>query len=123
MLDSMKPSVEDCRTEIARLVAAANEGGESDSYGGKRQSTRVSEPLQLEMTSDPTKLHGGWPVSMHNISEGGFALWSKRKLEQKTVVYVREFMEDNSAPWLPARVTHCTVGIRGFLIGAAFVLD
>ncbi|MGB2984898.1 MAG: PilZ domain-containing protein, partial [Phycisphaerae bacterium] len=61
-----------------------------------------------------------WPAIMHNISEGGFAFWSKRQLRQDGSVYVREFSADNSAPWLPACVTHCTVGIKGYLIGAAF---
>lgn len=110
------------RHEIARLISIA-QGGEADYYAGKRGTKRVAEGLQLEMTaSDPSAGGPCSAVSMHNISEGGFAFWSRRKLEKRTSLFVREFSKDNSRPWLPAHVTHCTVGIRGFLIGAAFDL-
>ena len=123
MLDESAQSKVDYRREVDRLINAAGEGGEADWYGGKRHSTRVSEPIQLEVCEDLQVPGKSWPVSMHNISAGGFALWSKRKVEPKKRLYVREFTEYGSATWLPAYVTHCTVGIRGFLIGAAFIFD
>ncbi len=109
------------RSEIARLVAAASELGAADSYDGKRDDIRVADGLQLEVR---TNLAGpSAAVSMQNVSEGGFAFWSKTKMAQRDTLFVRQFSEDNSRPWLPAQVTHCTVGIRGFLIGAAFNVE
>ncbi len=109
------------RSEIARIVAAARELGEPDSYGGKRDGVRISDGLQLEVRTNPTGRSTA--VSMHNVSEGGFAFWSKTKMTQRDTLFVRQFSEDNSRPWLPAQVTHCTVGIRGFLIGVVFNVE
>ena len=65
-------------------------------------------------------MEGGWPVTMHNVSDSGFALWSRKELYRRTTIYVREFSEDNSRPWLRALVTHRTRGILGYLLGAKF---
>lgn len=109
------------KNEIARLVAAAKELGEADAYDGKREQVRVTDGLQLEVR---TNLAGpSAAVSMQNVSDGGFAFWSKTKMFQRDTLFVRQFSEDNACPWLPAQVTHCTVGIRGFLIGAAFIVE
>lgn len=113
------PPVNDQR-EINRLVVTAGEDGAPDEYAGKRDSTRFAVGMRLDVSTDPDVPSCTWPAIMHNISEGGFAFWSKRQLRQDGSVYVREFSADNSAPWLPACVTHCTVGIKGYLIGAAF---
>lgn len=109
------------KREIQRLVEDAKEGGEADHYTGKRQTMRFNAGMMLEATLDP-KLPAGsrWPLTMHNVSEGGFGFWSKRKLEIGDMLYVRAFTPDESGRWLAARVTHCTVGIRGFLVGVAF---
>jgi hypothetical protein len=106
--------------EIARLVATAGEQGEADSYAGKRQFTRFTEGMRLDVTLNPTEPTGSWGVYMHNVSDGGFAFWSKKEVLARTTLFVREYTDDNSQGWLPAKVTHCTVGIRGFLVGAAF---
>lgn len=76
--------------------------------------------MQLDVTTDAADDSCAWPVTMHDISDRGFAFWSKRRLRNGACIFVREFSADNSSPWLPARVTHCTVGIRGYLIGAEF---
>ena len=102
---------------VAQLVESAADG-EVDSYAGKRHNARITEGVQLEVTEDLR----GKPVavSMHNVSDTGCAFWIKRKLDVHSLLYVRQFTQDNSAAWMPARVTHCTQGIRGFLVGAAF---
>ncbi len=108
-------------TEIARLVTLAGQEGEADNYPGKRDATRYADALQLEVTMNPECPSDSWGVSMQDISTGGLSFWSKRKIAQRTDVWVREFSSDNKGLWMPARVTHCTIGIRGHLIGAAFV--
>ena len=106
--------------QIARLVETAGQSGEADQYAGKRHFTRFAEGMRLEVTLNPAQPSGAWGVYMHNVSDGGFAFWSKKEVPARTTMYVREYAEDNSQGWLKARVTHCTVGIRGFLVGAAF---
>jgi hypothetical protein len=106
--------------EIARLVTTASEDGLGDDHAGQRTSTRFAAGMRLDVTTDPAVPSCTWPVIMHNVSGGGFAFWSKRQLRHSGEIWVREFSSDNSMPWLPAHVTHCTVGIRGYLVGAQF---
>jgi hypothetical protein len=107
----------DCKS-VARLIQSAADCGEVDTYAGKRHTARVSEGVQLEVTEDLSQK--SFAVSMHNVSETGCAFWIKRKMEIHTPLFLREFTPDDSAPWVPACVTHCTQGIRGFLIGVSF---
>jgi hypothetical protein len=102
---------------VERLVRMAAEG-EVDHYAGKRREPRISEGVQLELIEDFDQKPV--PISMHNISTTGCAFWIKRKLEMHTTLFVRQFTEDNSAPWIPGYVTHCTQGIRGHLVGVMF---
>ena len=113
-----KPSTDE--NEIQRMVLAATATGERDHYSGKRHANRITEGIQLEATDDSSKASAPMAVTMHNVSNGGCAFWCKRELEVRSRLYLREFLEDNSSPWLPAQVIHCTQGIRGFLIGVAF---
>ena len=110
------------RAEIFRLVATARRHGDTDAYTGKRRSARVAEGMQLEVTMNPDDPSAAWAVSMHDVSKGGVAFWSKRDVQPYTCIYVREFSSGSNRLWLPARVRHRTVGIRGYLIGAAFGL-
>jgi len=108
-------------SEIGRLIEAVRSGGDADAYAGKRHATRFAEGIVLELTTDPARPDRTQTVYMHNMSEGGFAFWSRHRIEMRTSIHVRELAEQPGArPWLPAQVTHCTVGIRGFLIGARF---
>lgn len=107
----------DCKS-VSKLIQSAADCGEVDTYAGKRHTARVSEGVQLEVTEDLSQK--AVAVSMHNVSETGCAFWMRRKLEIHTLLYVREFTADDSSPWMPARVTHCTQGIRGHLIGVSF---
>jgi len=106
------------KAEVRRLVSNAESSGEHDA--GKRNSIRFAEGMQLEVTDDPSKRSVPMAVTMHNASDGGCAFWLKRKLELRSRLFLREFSADNSLPWLPGHVTHCTQGIRGFLIGVSF---
>lgn len=106
--------------EIARLIDAARMYGVPDAYAGKRQESRVTDAMQLEVTMDPNKPSGAWPVAMNDVSDSGVSFWSRHDVSLGIAVYVREFSADNSRSWLPVRVRHRTMGIRGYLIGTSF---
>ena len=108
------------QSEIERLLRAAGQYGEADSYAGKRHAVRVVEGLQLEVTTDSRDLSAAWAVAMQNVSGGGIAFWSRRDIRERTAIHIREFSPDTPHTWIPARVRHSTVGIRGHLIGASF---
>lgn len=109
--------------ETARLLRLAGREGVADYYAGKRSFTRFAVGMLIEITTDPASASACQPATLHNISDGGFAYWSKRPAPIKTRIYAREFSEENSRLWLPAQVMHCTTGIRGFLIGARIECD
>ena len=102
------------------LVTSAQEQGEPDRYTGKRHWMRFSAGMRLEITTDPAKPTASVHVTMQNVSDGGFAFWSKRDLPLYTPLFVREFSTDGDREWVAAKVRHCTVGIRGYLIGGEF---
>jgi hypothetical protein len=117
-----KDSSGNSEREITRLVSSAETEGEPVGIGGHRDATRFAVGMQLDVSTDPQVPSCTWPVTMHNISQGGFAFWSKRQLRVGSVLWVREFSADNSKPWIGAEVTHCTVGIRGYLVGGRFAV-
>jgi hypothetical protein len=106
--------------DVARFVVNAGQDGTPDSYSGKRKSTRFSEGVMLDVTTDPGRTSASLLVYMHNVSDGGFGFWSRKKVPARTVLFVREHSEEDDAPWVQAQVTHCTFGLRGFLVGASF---
>jgi signal transduction histidine kinase/CheY-like chemotaxis protein len=106
--------------EIARLVNRARTEGEPDHFSGKRRWTRYKLGLRLEITTGTGRPEETWGVTMHNISGGGFGFWSRRPLNEYDQVFVREWSETEPTEWLPACITHCTVGLQGYLIGARF---
>lgn len=106
--------------EIARWVSNAEQNGEFDHYAGKRHSTRFIEGMLLQVTVNPAVTSGSWNVYMHNVSDGGFAFWSKKEVRARAPLYVRDAAADGNSGWIEAWVTHCTRGIRGFLVGASF---
>ena len=108
------------KQKVARFVASTGRDGAPDPYSGKRQSTRFSEGIALDVTTDPERPSAGLTVYMHNVSDGGFAFWSRMKIMPRTALFVREYSDDGSNPWVQAYVTHCTLGLRGFLIGTSF---
>lgn len=109
------------RREIERLVHTASTDGERDDHAGRREVVRFAVGMRLDVTTNPGDEAVIQPVTMHNISEHGFAFWIKERIDRRQNIWVREFSPDNSKGWVAAQVTHCTKGIRGFLIGAEFV--
>lgn len=106
--------------EIQKLVTSAQQQGTPDRYPGKRRWTRFTAGMRLEITTDPAIPSSSSHVIMQNVSEGGFAFWSKRDLRQHTPLFVREFSKEGDREWVAAQVRHCTTGIRGYLVGAEF---
>ena len=106
--------------EILRLMETAQQVGKPDRYNGKRRWTRLTVGMKLEITTDPADPSGSHHVTMQNLSGGGFSFWSKRGLVAHSSIFVREYSDEGQHEWVPAHVCHCTVGIRGFLVGAEF---
>jgi len=120
MLDQVEIAPASRDDQVAQWVESARHQGEADAYAGKRHSIRFTEGMSLEVTLNPDRPAASWRVYMHNVSHGGFAFWSKKCVPAWATVFVRDYTDDNSLAWMMARVTHCTVGIRGYLVGAAF---
>ena len=49
--------------------------------------------------------------------------WSKKEFPVRSIVLIRAWSVEtpNLNPWIAAKVCHATIGIKGFLFGAAFV--
>ncbi len=120
MTDQDQPNTQEHHEEITRLVSVARTDGQPEKRTDGRSAPRFAVGMRLDVTTDPDVEQCAWPATMHNISDSGFAFWSRRQLRNGGEIWVREFSGDNSSPWLPAHVTHCTVGIKGYLVGAAF---
>jgi len=110
----------DLEFEPAALIGHAREVGEPDTYAGKREWTRYRIGVRVEATTDPTRANASWHVNVHDVSGGGVGFWSKQKLPIASTVWVRDCFEDSETTWLKGRVCHCSVGMRGHLIGIAF---
>lgn len=114
------PEIQAQTSEITRIIADAARHAAGDFYGGKRQHKRffASNPFEADATlpEGPQRI----PVTLHDVSVSGLSCWSKQRLTEDTPLRVREFSADDSGVWLSARVTHCTPGIRGYLVGAEF---
>jgi hypothetical protein len=120
MTTNGNPSSESDSHEISRLVSFASTEGVGDIYAGKRRWPRYSTGMQFEVAFDTSNPSDVFPVTMHNVSDTGLAFWSKTEVEPGADVYLREFTNDEDPTWVGAQVTHCTPGIRGYLIGAKF---
>ena len=103
------------KREITRLLRAASEGGQAGQYAGRVFRVRVGGYLQANRVGSATRLL----VILRDISDTGLAFWSKKRFTPRSRLFIREFSEDER-PWLLACVRHCTIGMRGFLIGAVF---
>ena len=99
------------------LLEQAVEIGEPDTYAGKRAWTRYRLGMRVEATTDPTRPSASWHVNIHNVSGGGIAFWSTAHLPNALAVWIRDCVENEKPRWLKGRVAHCTVGLRGHLIG------
>ncbi|MHC4695746.1 MAG: hypothetical protein ACYTFA_03270 [Planctomycetota bacterium] len=120
MATQQDPSANSDDSGINHLVDTARTEGEPDTYAGKRGWTRYQVGMRLDVTTDPGDPAASCPVIMENASGGGLSFWLKRQIPLYTPVYVREFGAANDTEWSSGVVHHCTVGIRGYLIGVAF---
>jgi len=109
--------------QVKELVHRAQTSGSLDGIDGKRKFPRFLATVPLQVTPDPSKPRLFQAVKMHNVSEGGIAFWSKKRLPLHKRLFVREVSDDGASDWLPAIVCHCTRGLLGFLIGIEFVLE
>jgi len=114
------PSRKRIRPEVELLLDSARSTGESDSYAGKRASSRITEALQLEVKIDQPRQPGPHATTMQNISETGCAFWFRNKLDRGAKVFIREFTGDSSMPWIEAFVARSTQGLKGYLVGVRF---
>lgn len=110
------------KRDIARLLRVAGECGQADNYAGKRQSPRTANALRLEITTDVADPSASYSVMLHNMSLSGLAFWSRQRFTLGSRISVREYSKQER-PWIRARIRHCTIGIRGYLIGAAFDVE
>ncbi|HRX86155.1 MAG TPA: PilZ domain-containing protein [Phycisphaerae bacterium] len=114
------PEVQAQTEEITRILVDAARHAAGDFYGGKRTHKRFFASNPFEADAEIAEDHQQFPVTLHDVSASGLSCWSKHRLDEDAPVRVREFTSDDSGVWLSARVTHCTPGIRGFLVGAQF---
>lgn len=105
---------------VQGLLEAAEAFGEPDGYAGRRNTPRMADGLQLEVTADSKSPTETWAVSMKDVSETGISFWSRRSVARRALLFLRQFDSSRPGPWLPVRVKHVTVGIRGNLVGAEF---
>ncbi|MCP4251249.1 MAG: PilZ domain-containing protein [bacterium] len=122
--DQVEPTTEDqvepTTDDVTRLVDQSREYGRPDPYLGKRRWSRWSTGMALEATSDPTGGMTPLAVTMENVSGGGIAFWARRKFDLGDRIHIREFSPDEPTDWIQGEVMHCTVGIRGSLVGVKF---
>ena len=102
------------------LLERAQAQGKPDIYRGKRDWTRYALGTRVTVTTDPTRRAASWDVNLHDISGGGVGFWSRRRLSVGAEIHVLDDADVSTPRWLPAYVTHCTIGLRGHLLGAAF---
>ncbi len=106
--------------EISRLLGTARERGRADAYIGRRRWTRYLLGLSLEVTTAPDTPGDCRIARMHSISGGGVGFWSDRELPKGMQVYIREHTGKQPGLWLPGRVSYCTLGMNGYLVGLTF---
>jgi len=99
------------------ILQVARSEGKADAFVGKRAFARYSIGLSTQLSLDPTGPRPPWSAVTHNVSGGGMGLWSRERLSVGTVVYIRDLNDESSDVWLAGRVRHCSVGIRGYLLG------
>lgn len=108
------------QSHIKHLLDLAMEQGHADVYSGKREISRYSAAIRLEVRVDTPEGRRILPALLHNISCAGLALWTREPVEVTPLLHVREFQSDNRGEWFSAKATRCAPGIKGFLVGVKF---
>jgi len=106
--------------ELTGLISKALRRGKPDVFQGRRRWVRYYLGMRIELAAADPERDETWTGVMHNISGGGIGFWSKRPMPARTRFRFRDLSEGESAVWIAAHVTHCTLGIGGYLIGARF---
>lgn len=120
MSTTTSESPEAQRAEITRLVEFASERGKPDAYTGKRDNCRYRPTFHIDVTTDPSSSDATFESHLHNLSLAGVAFWSRKEIPPGTNVFLRESDTRETAIWVEATITHCSFGIRGFLVGGQF---
>ena len=120
-MPAQTPSPTDTQCDgLTLLLAKAREYGEADAFKGKRHWPRYNIGMRLEVRLAEGHRGQPWSVTMHNIAGGGLGFWSRDDLKFDTAMQIREWSPDGTNEWLPVRVLHSSLGISGYLVGAAF---
>jgi len=107
-------------SDVPGLLELARDEGSPDVFAGKRAYARYTIGVSTKLTTDPVSKSDAWSVVTHSISGGGVGLWSRERLDTGTAVHVLDVNDSAGNMWLPGHVQHCSVGIRGYLIGVSF---
>jgi signal transduction histidine kinase/DNA-binding response OmpR family regulator len=104
---------------IDNLVDLATRAGQPDAYEGKRAQVRyrIKMPIEVRTLEPNAECYAG---ELHDVSSGGIGLWTERAWVPGTEIMLREWQPHGHANWVPATIMHCTRGLTGYLIGAAF---
>lgn len=105
---------------IAGLMSRAQREGEPDVFHGKRDWVRYNIGMKLEAKAEGENGSETWTVVTHNISGGGMGIWSKRRVEEGSKLWVRETGTERAGEWIETNVAHCSLSISGHLVGVSF---
>lgn len=105
---------------VPAILQYAHDEGTKDVFAGKRAYGRYNIGVSTELTTNPAEASASWSVVTHNVSGGGVGVWSRQRLAPGTPVHVRDTSNAHGADWLPGSVEHCSVGLRGYLLGISF---
>ncbi len=120
MAESQKINHASSTIRKPQLLQRAKREGKKDVYSGKRIWMRYSMGARVKVSTDPTDTSAAWDVSLLNISGGGIGFWSNHRIPPGDTIYILD-SNDEEPIWLTTEVVHCTVGMRGHLIGAVFL--
>jgi len=113
-------SAEAQREQILMWLTQAMRDNAGDAYPGKRDQKRFRDEFELEAVLVLENEQPQLLATMHNICETGVAFWVRTELDIGRSLFLRTSDGEESAIWVEVKVSHCTRGIRGFIVGASF---
>ncbi|MHC5110633.1 MAG: hypothetical protein ACYTHJ_12245 [Planctomycetota bacterium] len=108
------------REQIVTWLTQAMSDSVGDAYTGKRDQKRFRDEFELEAVLDLKSDHPQLLATMHNICETGIAFWVRNELDVGRSLFLRTYGCGDSATWVEVKISHCTRGIRGYIVGASF---
>ncbi|MFQ5430544.1 MAG: PilZ domain-containing protein [Phycisphaerae bacterium] len=109
--------------EISRFLSHTSENPTARLYRNRRAAVRHHKAVPLFVARFDQALPIDIGVRLHDISTGGLGFYSRWSFPVGTLLGVKLFWADQSAPRIPAVVRHYQIKTEGVLVGAAFVLD